>query len=193
MVFRFLDSLDFIQPTSKNIPEVLIAKEQEENSIHNKEFFITKAVEYLKEDILQFANENEINDTDCWPPNIEMLKERNPPKTLTKFLTELLRPHRFVIPEKTTRLVDSYAADIIYGVTNGKIITAKHFLLSMGLHSLTGSRQVVDILNKLGHSMAYDLTCEIETSLAEKAEKLSINTTLLPLIPITNEQYSVLG
>ena len=49
------------------------------------------------------------------------------------------------------------SADIISGVTNSKFLTAKHFLLSMGLHSLTGLRYVIDILYKLGHCMPYNL------------------------------------
>ena len=54
----------------------------------------------------------------------------------------------------------------------------------MGLHSLTGSRYVIDILNKLGHYKLYKLTCEIETSPAEIAEKiLDDEGTILPIVP----------
>ena len=86
-------------------------------------------------------------------------------------------------PEKATRLVDSYAADLIHDITNGRFITAKHFALSMALHGLTGSREIIDILNKLGNAMSYELTCDIETAPAEKARKLSSESTVLPLMP----------
>ena len=42
----------------------------------------------------------------------------------------------------------------------------------MGLDGLTGSREIIDILSKLVNSMSYELTCEIETAQAEKAESL---------------------
>ena len=42
----------------------------------------------------------------------------------------------------------------------------------MGLDGLTGSREIIDILNKLVNSMSYELTCEIETAQAEKGESL---------------------
>ena len=67
-------------------------------------------------------------------------------------------------PEKTTCLVGSYAADLIYDITNGRF--------AMGLDGLTGSREIIDILNKLVNSMSYELTCEIETAQAEKGESL---------------------
>ena len=62
----------------------------------------------------------------------------------------------------------------------------------MGLHSLTGSRYVIDILNKLGHIMPYKLTCEIETSQAEIEEKLLDGEgTILPIVS-NDESSSVL-
>ena len=54
----------------------------------------------------------------------------------------------------------------------------------MELYSLTDSRYVVDILNKLGQCMPYKLTREIETSQAETAEKvLDDEGTILPIVP----------
>ena len=132
-----------------------------------------KAAEYLRNDILTFTIENDIYDSITWSPTVSLLEERKPPAMLCNFLSNILKKSRDTItPEKTQQLIDSLAADIISGVTNGKFLTAKHFLLSMVLHSLSGSRYVIDILNKLGHCMPYKLTCEIETSQAEIAEKI---------------------
>ena len=39
--------------------------------------------------------------------------------------------------EKTTRLIDSFSADLINSVTNGSLLTAKHYLLAASLHSVT--------------------------------------------------------
>ena len=54
-------------------------------------------------------------------------------------------------------------------VTRGKMITAKQYLIALGIHNITGQRKTVDILNRLGHCLAYNLTCDTETPLAEKA------------------------
>ena len=35
--------------------------------------------------------------------------------------------------KKNTHLADSYEADLIYGIINGKYLTAKHFSYSIGL------------------------------------------------------------
>ena len=55
-------------------------------------------------------------------------------------------------------------------VTRGEMITAKQYLLALGIHDITGQRKTVDILNRLGHCLTYSLTCGIETALAEKVE-----------------------
>jgi len=57
----------------------------------------------------------------------------------------------------------------------------KYFLLALGLHSLTGSRKVIDIVNKFGHCLNYNLVCEMETAQAEMAQQQSLNGSSLPL------------
>ena len=138
-------------------------------AVTKKKCFIGKAVEYLREDLLKFAEETNIDKNNYWPPTFEVLNARKLPESIIYFLTGLLKRHRHVTPEKTTHFVDSYASDLVYGITNGIFITAKHFSLSMGLQGLTGSREIIDILNKLGNAMSFELTCEMETAQAEKA------------------------
>ena len=100
------------------------------------------------------------------------------------FLTELLKtPHKSGIGNHCMRLIDSYAADLIRGVTQGKVMTAKHFLLATGLHNITGSRAVVEITNKLGHYIDYQTTCEIETAQARKMQLLADKASILTLKP----------
>ena len=57
--------------------------------------------------------------------------------------------------------------------------------MTLGLHSLTGGRKVIDIIHKLGHCMSYNLTSEIETAQAESSLLAATQTTLLPLVPAT--------
>ena len=61
----------------------------------------------------------------------------------------------------------------------------------MGLHSLTGSRYEIDILNRLGHIMPYKLTCKIETLQGEMAEKLLDGEGTILAIVRNDESSSV--
>lgn len=70
---------------------------------------------------------------------------------------------------------------------NGKVITKKHYLLALGLHSMTGMKQVIRILNRMGHCISYDKTCEIETALAECTISRSKQTNILPILPSSSE------
>ena len=69
--------------------------------------------------------------------------------------------------EIVERLSLSYTRDLIHGVTRGKLITLKHFLVGMGLHSITGQKLPIQMLSRLGHSVDYNTVCEIETAQAE--------------------------
>ena len=123
----------------------------------------------LKEDILEkFSNVSEPN----WPPSSNELKSSKfkPPSSIILFLKTMLTTdinHSVQNNSKISRLVDSFAQDIVYAVTKRTVLQLKHFLLALGLHTLTGSRKVVDLVNKFGHCMSYDLTCEMETAQAD--------------------------
>ena len=69
-------------------------------------------------------------------------------------------------------------------------MTEKHFVLALGLHNITGSKKVVKLLTNWVHCIDYNLTCEIETSQAEKVQLLASKDTILPLKPITGTALS---
>ena len=52
---------------------------------------------------------------------------------------------------------------------NGAVLTPKHFLLGLGLHSITVQKKPVQTANCLGHSMTYDKVMEIETAQTQKS------------------------
>ena len=52
----------------------------------------------------------------------------------------------------------------------------KHLLIGPGMKSITGSRKVIDILNRLGHSISYHLTEEFETRLASEISDKNYST-----------------
>ena len=68
--------------------------------------------------------------------------------------------------ERITRMVQSACDDAIFIVSRGKIRPGKHLCLGLGLKSITGSRCVVEVMNRFGHSINYHLAEEIETEIA---------------------------
>ena len=88
------------------------------------------------------------------PPATEELRSERfePPAKLlsiieTLFTTTTGRASR---SKKTTRLAKSISQDIVFIYYQGKVLQPKHLLLGLGLHNLTGSRKIIDIVNKLG-------------------------------------------
>lgn len=52
---------------------------------------------------------------------------------------------------------------------------------------MTGTRSIITILNKMGHCLHYNKTCEIETALAEPTIVRSKEKNILPILPIGDE------
>ena len=86
--------------------------------------------------------------------------------------------------KKSTRLFDSFSEYLISSVTNGSVLTAKHYLLAVGLHSITGMKQIIQILHKMGHCMSYTKTSEVETAMAEGTLARAKRPSILPLLPM---------
>ena len=62
-----------------------------------------------------------------------------------------------------------------------RILTKKHYLLSLSLHSMIGTRSVINILNKLGHCLNYNKSCEIETAIVESTSIHAKEKNILPI------------
>ena len=73
-----------------------------------------------------------------------------------------------MLSERVKRLVKSLGQDIIYNVTRGKLKTAKHSQLGVFVKRKTGSRLLIDFLNRLGHTISYHEVNSLETSFSEK-------------------------
>ena len=89
--------------------------------------------------------------------------------------------------KKSTRLLDSFSEYLISSVTNGSVLTTKHYLLAVGLHSITGMKQIIQILHKMGHCMSYTKTGEVETAMAESTLARAKRPSILPLLPMGHE------
>ena len=161
-------SVMFLKVDGKT-PEVVVSSEGLHSTtiVKDKTGIIKQAAEYLQEEILEYASKTDMLD---WPPRLEQLKnsETNFPTNLTEFLTNLLKSD-CGNSDVIERLVHSYGSDLIQGVTSGKVVTLKHFLIGLGLHNVTGLKTPIKILSHLGHSIDYNLVCEVET--AEAAQK----------------------
>ena len=170
---KYKNRILFLQP-QKNIPLVLINANislSEINFTNNKEC-IVKSAEYLREDIIRYSeNLPELS----WPPTSNELssdEHSTMPASLITFLNHLLKSsdkHAITRSSNAVRLVNPCASDMIHGVTRGKVITAKHFLLALGLHIITGQKKPIQICNILGHCISYDLAMDIETAGLDKS------------------------
>ena len=115
-----------------------------------------------------------------WPPLIEDLlaNERQPPACVT-FLKNLLKHPDHSMSSNITRRVESYSADLIHGVSKGQVLTAKHYLLALALHSLTGQKNIIQLTSRLGNCMTYNKVMDVETARAQKAQHLEEHSSYL--------------
>lgn len=68
--------------------------------------------------------------------------------------------------KKVDSQVMSIGQDLVYCTRHGLVKTPKRHALAMTVRHLTGSAQIVTILNKFGHSFPYSQVEELDTALA---------------------------
>ena len=140
----------------QNTAEVVVSAEGVNSYylFNDQDQIIKQAADYLRNDILDYAKRIPKL---TWRPNVEELnsEERNLPECLTSFISRLLTGSDQKQYESTSRLIQLYSSNLVYGVTRGKVITAKHFLLELGLHNITSQKKPVEINQCLGHSIDY--------------------------------------
>lgn len=184
---KFNEQIIILSQQNRSGPEYIASKDISKNSSQHRIDTIQTAASYLREDISTYVeNLKKI----VWPPTIEQLSadERKPPESVRSFFETVLKQPGRCQNTNVSRLVDSYSQDLVHGVTKGKTIMEKHFLIGLGVHNLTGQRNVVEILNKLGHSVSYTLASDILTANAESCLEKSKLTSLLPLRPSTADE-----
>ena len=92
--------------------------------------------------------------------------EGSRPSDLVAFFRVLYTGADDPASDRVERLVNSVTDDVIYASTHAKVKTGKHLTLALGLKSMTGSRKVIDTLNRFGHCVSYHTVEAIETDLA---------------------------
>ena len=172
---KYFPTLSFLN-IGRNSPDIVIdgSAEFDEITFNDKEGYLIKAAEYLRNDIIkQCESASEL----AWLPDIDKLKIYSKPcDFLMLFYKNLLSPkdNKHRLSEFCDRAPYSFASDLMAAATRGKMVTTKQYLLALGIRNITGQRKTVNILNRLGHCLTYNHTCEIETALAEKPEQLSL-------------------
>jgi len=82
--------------------------------------------------------------------------------------------------ETTNRQILSIGQDILYTTSLGKIQTPKHVGLATSIRHLTGSKKVITMLNRCGHTISYDQLERIDTAAAlqQATQKTLIPTNI---------------
>ena len=73
---------------------------------------------------------------------------------------------------------------------NGKFISAKHASIGLGLHSITGMKIPITIMERLRHSIMYDQVNQIETAQAELVQCFQSLNLNLPS-QLTSDYFKV--
>lgn len=68
--------------------------------------------------------------------------------------------------ESVKRRATSVSEDALFIVHNGQFLPKKHIVLGSLVHSITGSRKLMTVLNRFGHCISYSKYEELETELA---------------------------
>ena len=80
------------------------------------------------------------------------------------------------------RQILSFGQDLIFAGTRGRVKTPKHVSLSVAVKGLTGSVEVVSMLNKMGHAISYSQVLEVETAFANRQVERDPEGIALPSV-----------
>ena len=107
------------------------------------------------------------------------------PETLYSFLCWVIaQPEKIgengtaapVCREEDERRVLMIGQDMIHAVSRGRAKMPKHVGIAVTLHHVTGSKQIITLLNRMGHCSSYDDVEVVDTSLAREVIKKSENS-----------------
>ena len=160
LVTAFGDELSFFQKKEKTA-EIVYGSREDITPLSDEEK-TNDIAKLIKDEIVSSIKDSK------WPPNPETIRDQNIkiPKLLETFLKTLLSKET-TESDRVQRLVKSIGQDIIYNVTREKTKTVKHTQLGTFVKRITGSRLIIDCLNRLGHTISYHEVNSLETAFAE--------------------------
>lgn len=206
LVHHFGSRLNFWQPSSKS--QLVYGSDIEKGQSIEKAFELACSDEKRLEEAAMILRRHidfskRVSGDMPWPPSPSwfLSNERQPPIILKEFLSFVISSKSLQNASvKTSRQVHSIAQDICYTATQGEWVMPKHILLPMTVRHLTGSAEVITILNRFGHGQSYTKTLEVETAMCNTitASKsinrkkivlyISVGTTLTSMKKLRQEQ-----
>ena len=160
---KYGDDLTFYQK-SKRKSEYVYCKsmpiEEDERSLKEK---VEKVAEILREKVENFPSLFQE-----WPPHPDVLYDQTiaVPSMLQSFL-QILLSEKKTDSARVIRLTTSVGDDVIYSQSKWKNRTIKHLQLGIITKRQTGSRFLIESLNRLVHSRGSDEVNNVETYFAE--------------------------
>ena len=118
-----------------------------------------------------------------WPPEVKSEAQHAiVPESTMNFLRYLLTGYNDPghASQRVQRLLRSFAHDMVYAVTGGQTKPPKHIVLAFTVKSLTGNVELINVLNRLGHSISYSQMEEIDTALCLQKLSLADRDVALP-------------
>ena len=119
-----------------------------------------------------------------WPPKPSQLSEEeiNLPDEVRMFLATLLTGNSKYPEEpwssKVQRLVNSFGQDKVFEVTGGRKKPPKHILLPYAVNTLTNNVELIQILNRCGHGLAYSQIEEFNTAMCLQKKAMTPQNTV---------------
>ena len=136
----------------------------------------TKAQKQIREVALNVRSDvKALEGITLWPPGVS---ELNPEQVTLRSSLQLLLSYLIHGNTKKSIKTDSLGQDTIYYVHQGGILTPKHLLLPFTVKSMTGSIELIKIVNTLGHGVSYSKIYEVDTAYA--IQKFSSSTSMIP-------------
>ena len=137
----------------------------------------------------------EMKDAMPWPPRPDDLTpdQFKVPDILNEFLNLVLAgtSDENCISTRLARLKFSFAQDIVYAVTGGRVKTPKSILLPSIIKTLTNNTEIVNIVNRLGHGVSYSILSELNTENAYAIQKEQTQDNLILPENVVKELFTI--
>lgn len=174
LMTRFGDRIKCQIPHGKKSGAVLYNSEIADDAVRiaydyasDNEQLVTKAALLLRKQLLLVQRKGLPEN-----PTLADLQEgeASPPDILVKFFTVLYSGQDSAqnCSGQVMRRVRSSCDDALFIVRRGQVKPAKQVALGVAMKSVTGSKKVIQVLNRFGHCINYNAIEELETESAEQ-------------------------
>ena len=132
-------------------------EENENDVIRNCAGILRRAISHSEKNLLKTDTAENVTKGEVDVPN-----------QVNYFFNKLYSKNKFNSKRKK-RLVASSAADAVYCASGSKLLPGKHVGLGLALKSLTGSKRVINLLNRNGHCASNETLRRIDMDMEESA------------------------